>query len=581
MELLQHHHLKQQGINHKMDTMYVPHIIVGAGPAGLQMAYYLQRAGEDYIILERADHVSSFFSVFPRKRRLISVNKKNCGINATSEFKMRFDWNSLLNEDDDDAFRCTQYSNEYFPHTHELQTYMRAFADKYGITSHIHFGQSVANISKNEQQFIITTTKCKYTCDKLFIGTGNTPKPIPSYLTDLSNDIGATLYSYENVPLDSSLFENKNVCVVGTGNAAFEIAEFMNQYAASVALFGPAKVAWRQHYPGMLRSNNMSMLDTIYLKLNNTWYIPHTNHHKLHTQTHIYLHNQMIKWADQTKVDAIIYCGGFQFNTDIFDESYKPILLDNGFPMLTSSFESTSSPGMYFIGALTQGYDFKKGSSAFIHGFRYNIRYLARTLGLLSFAPKIVTDDATLLLNHMLTRINNSSCLSLRYEYFADCCVWQTDGTIAYYEDVPINFAATRDFNRTWTIRLGFSRDFDWDLHQREYVLPQHGHLCAFLHPIIEYIDNGELYEFHIVESPTAQFVNEDAHLLPLSMYWEFAVKNGGVNDTAGLKLAIENIRIRGMYERYPRIIELLEESNDELCAGCIKDATIHHDTTD
>ena len=29
------------------------YIIIGAGPAGLQLGYYLQRAGRDYVILER------------------------------------------------------------------------------------------------------------------------------------------------------------------------------------------------------------------------------------------------------------------------------------------------------------------------------------------------------------------------------------------------------------------------------------------------------------------------------------------------------------------------------------------------
>jgi len=36
-------------------TKHWQYIIVGAGPAGLQMGYYLQHSGRDYVILERSD----------------------------------------------------------------------------------------------------------------------------------------------------------------------------------------------------------------------------------------------------------------------------------------------------------------------------------------------------------------------------------------------------------------------------------------------------------------------------------------------------------------------------------------------
>lgn len=35
--------------------------VIGAGPAGLQMGYFLGKAGRDYIILERSQHAGEFF----------------------------------------------------------------------------------------------------------------------------------------------------------------------------------------------------------------------------------------------------------------------------------------------------------------------------------------------------------------------------------------------------------------------------------------------------------------------------------------------------------------------------------------
>jgi cation diffusion facilitator CzcD-associated flavoprotein CzcO len=60
------------------------YIVIGAGPAGLQLGYELQRRGRDYLILEAADVAGSFFRRFPRHRQLISINKVNtdCGSQA-------------------------------------------------------------------------------------------------------------------------------------------------------------------------------------------------------------------------------------------------------------------------------------------------------------------------------------------------------------------------------------------------------------------------------------------------------------------------------------------------------------------
>ena len=47
---------------------------------------------------------------------------------------------------------------------------------------------------------------------------------------------------------------------------------------------------------------------------------------------------------------------------------------------MTAEYESTNVPGLYFAGTLSHGKDFKRASGGFIHGFRYNVRVLARTL---------------------------------------------------------------------------------------------------------------------------------------------------------------------------------------------------------
>ena len=83
-------------------------IIVGAGPAGLQLGYFLEKEGLNYVILEKAASAASFFQTYPHSGKLISINKPNTG-RTDPEFNLRHDWNSLL---EDGPIRFTDYTEK-------------------------------------------------------------------------------------------------------------------------------------------------------------------------------------------------------------------------------------------------------------------------------------------------------------------------------------------------------------------------------------------------------------------------------------------------------------------------------------
>src|SRR4029078_4464133 len=84
------------------------YLILGAGPAGLQMGHHLSRAGHSYLILEAGSSPGEFFKTFPRHRTLISSNKVFTG-SDDPEVNLRFDWNSILSEDEDGGLRFKEY----------------------------------------------------------------------------------------------------------------------------------------------------------------------------------------------------------------------------------------------------------------------------------------------------------------------------------------------------------------------------------------------------------------------------------------------------------------------------------------
>ena len=116
-----------------MTPRHHEYCIVGAGPAGVQLAYFLHTSPEprDYIVFERAANAGSYFETYPRHRTLISINKRFTGHEAdrpwrTSEFNMRHDWNSLLN---DEGLLFGNYSAEYLPPADDLVRYLGDFVE--------------------------------------------------------------------------------------------------------------------------------------------------------------------------------------------------------------------------------------------------------------------------------------------------------------------------------------------------------------------------------------------------------------------------------------------------------------------
>src|SRR5262245_28127194 len=129
-----------------MDANEFDYVILGAGPAGLQLAYYLHKAERNYIVLERGSSPGTFFKTFPRHRRLLSINKMHTGF-PSAPVSLRWDWNSLLS--DDDSMLFTRFSSRYFPSANDLVSYLETYATHFNLR--IKYDVDIARISKDRQ----------------------------------------------------------------------------------------------------------------------------------------------------------------------------------------------------------------------------------------------------------------------------------------------------------------------------------------------------------------------------------------------------------------------------------------------
>jgi hypothetical protein len=245
-----------------LEMNVIDYLIVGAGPAGLQMGYFLKKRGVDYLILERSAEAGSFFARYPRHRQLLSINKVNTGCSEL-EARLRYDWNSLLS--DDERLLVTRSTQSYFPDASVLVKYLEGFRRRHRLK--VRFGVEVVRMSKQAGCFKVESASGdSYLARRLLIATD---LHMP-YLPDIP---GIELcHHYATGSLDPELFQDKTVLIVGKGNSAFETAQSLNEVARKIQMCGPDPVrhAWDTHFAGDLRAVNCSFLDTYHLKTQNS-----------------------------------------------------------------------------------------------------------------------------------------------------------------------------------------------------------------------------------------------------------------------------------------------------------------------
>lgn len=505
------------------------YLVLGAGPAGLQLGYYLGQAGHRYAIIEAGDSPGTFFRSMPRHRRLLSINKRYTGYNDP-ELNLRWDWNSLLTDDYKPSFR--DYDEEYLPDADSLVRYLCDFADDRKLD--VRCGVRIVRITRNDEGFFAEDEKGEvYKGKWLIVATGLSKLFIPDIPgIDLAEP-------YDSISIDPNEFCDQRVFIVGKGNSAFETANNLIDTAAVIHVASPHCVAfaWDTHHVGDVRAANNSFLDTYLLKTQNAALeVDIERIRQVGGEFEVDIQYKRARNSRATyRYDRIILCAGFRFDMDIFCEGCQPELaIEDRFPNQTCNWESTNIENMYFAGNLMQVRDHKKTSSAFIHGFRYNIRALYRILGSRNHErawPWIefgsLVDDAV---PRIIERLNRSSALWLQFGFIGDVIVEPDDQNSGrYYEDVPVDYVHTEGLcgdRPYYVVTLEYGRsDFDALRDDRvAHTDVENASDSTNLHPVIRRYRMAKLVdEQHLVENLEAIWRDEELHVAPLRQYFERA----------------------------------------------------------
>jgi thioredoxin reductase len=523
--------------------MYKPvkplkNIIIGAGPAGVQLGYFFQNAGIEYVILEKSEMAGSFFDRYPHSGQLISINKPNTGSDIP-DFNLRHDWNSLISEG---GPKFTDYSKDYYPESKDLTRYINDFAKHFKLN--IKYGHKVEKIRKREDGYIISVVEpggnWLYSCEKLIVATG-IGLPNRNDIDDKTNSIkhyAEYEKGYFKKAENLEKFKNKSVLLVGNGNSAYELANLLTPLSSSVVILGKDTKPWAMstHYAGDLRSVYLPFYDTFLLKSLNAFDITHgkqiitqnttTSKYNLHTDCGRCPKEHVYHVASKNGYDHIILCTGWRFDKSIFD--FEIGLTPAGkYPHITPKYESVNNKNLFFIGSLMHSLDYKKSSGGFIHGFRYLIKYFFNTnydgkIDIMKFSSKSLNT----IVNHIIYKINYTSALYQMYGQLADVCVYNPEKSeLMYINDIYYISMGQNKPNPALTyfvITLEYSNAHpEKDYSKLGTRLTSIGSECkaSLLHPVIRVlkdtpeINKALIEEVHFDEDLLANFTGKDKYI--------------------------------------------------------------------
>ncbi len=512
-------------------------IIIGAGPAGLQLGYFFQKANINYIIIERGKKSATFFSKYPHTGTLISINKKYTG-SDNKDFNLRHDWNSLLNEED---LLFTKYSDEYYPSNKDLVLYLNDFAVKNNLN--IVYNSNVIKVNKNEENYELEVVEneeqLKYSCNKLIIATGLSKVIKPNGEYKVKTPIlhyGEYPKNYFKKKENLEKFINKTLLIIGNGNCGYELANHLNKYCSKISILGRNNKFWAitSHYTGDIRGVYLKFLDTFYLKSLNSisWEKVHKilleqnnendkySIYRICSEECTVLH-PIIRDIDD-KFDHVILCTGWKFDNSIFNFDVSTKFNDK-YPAISYNFESINNDNLYFIGSLMHSLDFKKSSGGFIHGFRYLIQHFFN-LNYTEIYDINKFSNVNLLVDHILYKINNSSALYQMYGVLSDIFFLDNDNNYLYFNNVPKNFVKTSILkipNKIYFIlTLEYGKDLVTDITKMGKKVSSVGfeNKSTLLHLIInistcrENLDLVTVDEVHFDEELRAEFLLDNLY---------------------------------------------------------------------
>ncbi|TMD64121.1 MAG: hypothetical protein E6I84_14290, partial [Chloroflexi bacterium] len=219
-------------------------IVVGSGPGGLQLSYSLNRLGIDHAVISDDPAPGGMFRRWPVFQRMLSWTKPFTGIERTSRAYERFDWNSLLADEESSraVMPALMDGSSYFPSRPEMQRGLETFVERAGVK--VRYGcrwESTKVVPSpargggqgGGQDFVLTTSDGEYRA------------PIVVFAVGVAQPYRPPIAGLDQVPHYGDFrpvetYKDRRVFIIGKQNSGFEIATGLLPWARQLVLASPS-----------------------------------------------------------------------------------------------------------------------------------------------------------------------------------------------------------------------------------------------------------------------------------------------------------------------------------------------------
>jgi thioredoxin reductase len=358
-----------------------PLVVVGSGPGALQLTYSLGRLGIQHAVLSDDQAPGGMFRRWPVFQRMLSWTKPYSDFDHKSRAYERFDWNSLLSDEEDHRgiMPALMDGTSYFPSRPEMERGLVTFAERTGLR--IRYGCRWETTRRDGDDLVLGTTDGEYRSPVVVFAVG-VAQPWKPPIPGLEH---ASAYG-ELRPAET--YADRRIFIIGKQNSGFEIASGLLQWARQIVIASPSptklsvntrslvgvRARYVQPVEDAALAGGVVILDASIESVESVG-----GCFKVRTRSALDGH------VLEFEVDDVIAATGFTSPLRDLPDLGVATFGQSRLPAQTPFWESATAPGVYFAGTIMQGsMGLRKhgipSNSGAVQGYRYNARVLARHL---------------------------------------------------------------------------------------------------------------------------------------------------------------------------------------------------------